>query len=105
MGTVSVKSESTVNRRLSQGICKGKSINIDQNAPKVTHTVRPMGCPMGHKGEGEENVSQCGGTLFNFEYKWSANAFVCICSGTFLKKLYSDPNVNSLFTKTDLTSI
>ena len=55
MGTVSVKSESTVNRRLSQGICKGKSINIDQNAPKVTtHPVRPMGCPMGLEGEGEE---------------------------------------------------
>ena len=61
MGTVSVKSESTVNRRLSQGICKGKSINIDQNAPKVTHTFRPMGCPMGHEGEeGEENVRTCG---------------------------------------------
>ena len=93
MGTVSVKSESTVNRRLSQGICKGKSINIDQNAPKVTQQrtlFDPWDAPWGMRGRGRKRKLMWG-TLFNFEYKWSANAFVC--SGTFLKKLYSDPNV------------
>ena len=66
MGTVSVKSESTVNRRLSQGICKGKSINIDQNAPKVTQPrtlLDPWDAPWGRRGGGRKNTEVNEGAL------------------------------------------